>query len=67
MTVPVRTAPAAARPWPWPWPASRIFLVIALVLFLLAALLAGGVITASGLGWLVPGGLAAAALAFLVP
>ena len=61
MTVPTRPAVA------WPWPASRVFLVIALVLFLLAALLAGGVITASGLGWLVPAGLAAMTLALLLP
>lgn len=45
---------------------SRILLVLALVLFILAALLAGGVISASGMGWLTPGGLASLTLAMLV-
>lgn len=49
------------------WPASRILVIVAFVLFLLAALLGGGVITAAGLGWLLPAGLAALALAWLVP
>lgn len=49
------------------WPVSRILMIIAFVLFLLAALLAGGVIAATGLGWLIPAGLACMALSFLVP
>jgi hypothetical protein len=44
---------------------SRLLLLLAVILFILAALLAGGVITASGLGWLLPAGLAAFALSFL--
>jgi hypothetical protein len=46
---------------------NRLFLVLAFVLFLLAALVAGGVISMSGSGWLVPGGLAALVLAMLIP
>jgi hypothetical protein len=49
------------------WPVSRALVIVAFVLFLLAALLAGGVITASGLDWLLPAGLACVALAWLVP
>ena len=49
------------------WPASRLLMILAFVFFLLDTLLAGGVITASGLGWLLPAGLATVALAFLVP
>jgi hypothetical protein len=49
------------------WPVSRVLVIVAFVLFLLAALLAGGVITASGLGWLLPAGLACLTLAWLVP
>lgn len=49
------------------WPASRLLLLLALVLFILAALIAGGVITGANLSWLLAGGLAAFALAQLVP
>jgi hypothetical protein len=42
-------------------------MIVGFVFFVLAALLSGGVITASGLGWLLPGGLASVALAFVVP
>ena len=46
---------------------SKFFLIAALVLFLIAALVAGGAVTASGFGWLVPAGLVALTAAFLVP
>jgi hypothetical protein len=49
------------------WPFSRFLLILAFIFFLLATLLAGGVITAIGLGWFLPAGLACLALAFLVP
>jgi hypothetical protein len=49
-----------------PWPVSRWLLILALILFILAALASGGVISAS-LAWLVPAGLAALTAAFLVP
>ena len=49
------------------WPASRLLLILALVFFIGAALLAGGVITGNGLGWLQPAGLASLTLAFLLP
>jgi hypothetical protein len=49
------------------WPASRLLLILALVFFIGAALLAGGVITGTGLGWLLPAGLASLTLAFLLP
>ena len=45
---------------------NRLFLVLALILFVLAALVGGGVISMSGSGWLVPGGLASFVLAFLI-
>ena len=45
---------------------NRVFLLIAVVLFLLATLVAGGVVSGS-LVWAVPGGLTAFALAFLLP
>lgn len=45
---------------------NRVFLLIAVILFLLATLVAGGIITGD-LGWAVPGGLCAFALAFLLP
>jgi hypothetical protein len=45
---------------------NRVFLLIAVVLFLLATLVAGGIVSGS-LGWAVPGGLTAFALAFLLP
>lgn len=44
---------------------SRVCLVIALVLFLIATLSAAGAI--SGLSWALPGGLTAFAAAFLLP
>jgi hypothetical protein len=46
---------------------NTLFLVIAFVLFLLAALVAGGMISMSSGGWLVPGGLASLTLAMLIP
>lgn len=46
--------------------ASKLFLVAAVILFLLATLTAAGAIS-GGLAWAVPGGLTALALAFLVP
>jgi hypothetical protein len=49
------------------WPVSRLLIILAFIFFVLAALLAGGVITGSGLGWLLPAGLAALTLAWLVP
>jgi len=49
-----------------PWPASKLLMILALIFFVLAALLAGGVIAGS-LAWLVPAGLATLTLAFLVP
>jgi hypothetical protein len=45
---------------------SRLLILLAVILFILDALLLGGVITASGLGWLLPAGLASFALSFLV-
>lgn len=49
------------------WPVSRFLVILAFGFFLLATLLAGGVIAASGLGWFLPAGLACLALSFLVP
>ena len=49
------------------WPYSRLLLILALVFFILDALLLGSVITGDGLAWLLPAGLAAWALAVLVP
>lgn len=60
MTVPQRYVIGA-------WPVSRLLILLAVVFFVLAALLAGDVISADGLGWLLPAGLAAFALAFAVP
>ena len=47
---------------------SKLFVVVALVLFLLAAFVGGGLITSSALSvnWLVPGGLASFMLSILV-
>lgn len=45
---------------------NRVFLAVAFVLFLLATLVAAGIITMSGAEWLTDGGLAALALAMLV-
>jgi hypothetical protein len=45
---------------------NRLLLVIAVILFLLAALVAGGAITGN-LAWALPGGLCAFAAAFLLP
>lgn len=50
-----------------PWPYSRLFLILALIFFVLDALLLGGVISGSGLVWLLPAGLASWVLATLVP
>lgn len=49
------------------WPVGRLFVLLAFIFFILDALLTGGVITGSGLGWLLPAGLASFALSFLVP
>ena len=49
------------------WPASKFLLILALIFFVLDALLLGGVITGSNLSWLLPAGLAAGVLAMLVP
>jgi hypothetical protein len=49
------------------WPASKFLLILALIFFVLDALLLGGVITGSNLAWLLPAGLAAWVLAVLVP
>ena len=46
---------------------NTLFLIIAFVLFVIAALVAGGVISMSSGGWLVPGGLASLTLAMLLP
>ena len=46
---------------------ATLFLVLAFVLFVIAALVAGGVISMSGGGWLLPGGLASLTLAMLLP
>jgi hypothetical protein len=46
---------------------NRLLLVLAFVLFLLAALVDGGVISMSDSGWLEPGGLCAMVLAMLIP
>jgi hypothetical protein len=59
------TNPPVVRPVLWP--ASRFLLILALVFFIGAALLAGGVITGSGLGWLVDAGLATLTMSFIVP
>jgi hypothetical protein len=37
---------------------ATLFYVLAFVLFVIAALAAGGVVSMSGSGWLLPGGLA---------
>jgi hypothetical protein len=50
-----------------PWPYSRLFLILALLFFVLDALLLGGVISGSDLGWLLPAGAASTVLALLVP
>jgi hypothetical protein len=46
---------------------NTLFLVLAFVLFVIAALVAGGVISMSSGGWLLPGGLASLTLAMLLP
>lgn len=48
------------------WPVSRLLLILAFIFFVLAALLAGGVISGDNLGWLLPAGLATFTLAFIV-
>lgn len=45
---------------------SKLLLILALVFFILDAMITGGMITASGLGWLLPGGLAAWVLSVLL-
>lgn len=50
-----------------PWPYSRLFLILALIFFVLDALLLGGVISGDGLQWLLPAGLASWVLSALVP
>lgn len=49
------------------WSAGRLLLILALIFFIGAALLAGGVISGSDLGWLLPAGLASMVLGFIVP
>ena len=46
---------------------STLLKLLAFVLLLVAALLAGGLLTGSGWEWLIPGGLAAWVLSELVP
>lgn len=58
------SAPARPVPPRSPW---RLLLILALVFFILAALLAGGIISGD-LGWTTtPAGWAAITLAWLVP
>lgn len=45
---------------------SSIFVLLAFVFFLLDTLIVGGVITASGLSWLLPAGLTSYMVALLV-
>jgi hypothetical protein len=61
------TTPTPPRYAVGAWPVSRLLLVLALVFFIIDALLLGGVISGDNLGWLLPAGLAALVLAFLVP
>lgn len=49
------------------WPASRFLLILALIFFVIDAMLLGGIISGSNLQWLLPAGLAAWVLATLVP
>jgi hypothetical protein len=52
----------------WPLSPSRLLLILALVFFVIDAVLTGGVFSSdSGWSWLLPGGLAAFTLSFLVP
>jgi hypothetical protein len=46
---------------------NTLFPVLAFVLFVIAALVAGGVISMSGGGWLLPGGPDSLTLAMLLP
>lgn len=48
-----------------PWPYGKLFLILAFILFVLDALLLGGVISGTGLQWLLPAGLASWVLAIL--
>ena len=48
------------------WGRSSIFVLVALVFFIIDALLAGGVITGHNLSWLLPAGLASYMVALLV-
>lgn len=45
----------------------KLLMILAFMFFVLAALISGGVISASGMSWLIPGGLAAWVLAGLLP
>jgi hypothetical protein len=49
------------------WPASKFLVILGLLFAVLAALLAGGVITGSNLGWLLPAAVACFLLSLLVP
>lgn len=46
---------------------NKVFLFIGFIFALLATLIAGGVVTASGLTWLLPAAITAFILAFLFP
>ena len=46
---------------------ATLFYVFAFVLFVIAALVTGGVVSMSGSGWLLPGGLASLTLGMLLP
>lgn len=45
---------------------SKFFILLAFVFLLLDTLIAGNIITASGMGWLLPAGLTSFMVAFLV-
>jgi hypothetical protein len=50
-----------------PWPYSRLFMILALIFFVLDAMLLGGVISGNNLQWLLPAGLASWVVSLLVP
>jgi len=57
MTSPAR--PVVIGTW-WSFP--RLLMLLALIFFIIDALLLGGVITGANLGWLLPAGLASLTL-----